>query len=134
MRSRRPSPTVFLVAAVLLVAACGFLPTGPRPGTVTLYGRAAPDGESWFGLVPPGDPPATIGFGADGVGCLDGPPGTQVAWYDGPPGGGGLPRQIIGRIPADGAPVVLSVEIMPDGRLLVGSGVPAWWVGDAQVC
>jgi hypothetical protein len=128
-----PRWAAILVVPALLMAACGSLPTG-RPGSVTIYGRAAPDDESWFGLVPPGDPPATVGFGADGVACLDGPPGIPIAWYDGPPGEGGLPRQIVGRIPADGSPVVLSVEIMPDGRLLIGHGVPAWWVGPAQAC
>ena len=123
-----------IAASLLSLAACGLLPTGPRPGTVTIYGRAAPDGESWFGLVPPGDPPAAVGFGADGVGCLDGPPGTGVAWYDGVPGDGGRPRQLIGRIPADGAPLIVWVEVRADGSLASGPGVPAWWVGDPQVC
>ena len=121
-------------AVVLTVTACGFLPTGPRPGTVTIYGRAAPDEQSWFGLVPAGDPPAVVGFGSDGVGCLDGPPGTQIAWYDGAPGEGGAPRQVIAQVPADGSPIVLSVEVTPEGGLLVGHGVPAWWQGDPQVC
>ena len=124
-----------VVAAVMLsLAACGVLPTGPKPGSVTIYGRAAPDGESWFGLFPPGDPPSVVGFGADGVGCLDGQPGTQIAWYDGAPADGASPRQIIGQIPADGSPVVLWVEIGIDGQLRVGPGVPPWWVGEAQVC
>jgi hypothetical protein len=124
-----------MATVAMLVVGCGLLPTGPRPGSVTIYGRVAPNGdESWFGLVPPGDPPATIGFRADGVGCLDGPPGTQIAWYDGSPSDGAAVRQIIGRIPADGSPLVLSVEVAADGRLVVGRGVPGWWVGDAQAC
>jgi hypothetical protein len=122
-----------IAVTVLALAACGLLPTGPRPGTVTIYGRAAPDDQSWFGLVPPGDPPAAVGFGADGVACLDGPPGTDVAWYDGPPGNGGRPRQVIGEIRPDG-PLVLWVEVRPDGTLAVGEGVPGWWEGDPQVC
>ena len=101
---------------------------------MTIYGRAAPEGESWFGLVTPEVAPQVVGFGSDGVGCLDGPPGTPIAWYDGAPGEGGAPRQIIGRIPDDGSPVVLYVEVTADGRLLVGQGVPAWWAGDSQVC
>ncbi len=122
-----------LMVAVL-VAGCGLLPTGQTPGTVTLYGRAAPERESWFGLVTAEDPPQVVGFGSDGVGCLDGPPGTQVAWFDGAPGDGGVPRQIIGVLPADGSPLVLSVEVAANGSLLVGRGVPAWWEGDPQVC
>jgi hypothetical protein len=133
MRIRSTVAILGLVAATLL-SACGVLPAGPRAGTVTIYGRAAPDADQWFGLVPPGDPPAAVGFGADGVGCLDGPPGTPVAWFDGPPGAGAVPRQVIGRIPADGSPLVVSVEVDPNGRLLVGQGVPAWWVGDPEVC
>ena len=110
------------------------LPADARPGTVTIYGRNAPEEDGWFGLVTADDPPQVVGFGADGVGCLDGPPGTAIAWFDGAPGEGGQPKQLIGRIPADGSPVVLSVEVTPDGRLLVGHGVPVWWEGDPQVC
>jgi hypothetical protein len=120
--------------AILVTTLAGCLGFGGRPGTVVLYGRAAPGDAGWFGLVPAGDPPQVVGFGADGVGCLDGPPGTQVAWYDGAPGDGRGPKQIIGRIRADGEPLVLSVVVRPDGTLLVGQGVPAWWVGDPQSC
>jgi hypothetical protein len=133
--TRRRIPLALSIAVTLLsLSSCGLLPTGPRPGTVTIYGRAAPADQNWFGLVPPGDPPQAVGFGSDGVVCLDGSPGTQVAWYDGAPGDGGAPKQIIGRIPADGAPLVLWVEIRPDRTLAFGQGVPEWWVGDPQLC
>ncbi|HEX2470246.1 MAG TPA: hypothetical protein VHK05_06625 [Candidatus Limnocylindrales bacterium] len=124
-----------LVAAIAVVVGtgCGSLDF-QRPGSVVIYGRAAPLDQSWFGLVPPGDPPSVVGFGSDGVGCLDGSPGTQVAWYDGSPAQGGKPRQIIGRIPADGASLVLWVEIVDEGRLEFGQGVPDWWVGEPQTC
>lgn len=129
-----PGRLMGALMVAVLVAGCGLLPTGQTPGTVTLYGRAAPEGDSWFGLVTADDPPQVVGFGSDGVGCLDGRPGTQVAWFDGAPGDGGVPRQIIGVLPADGSPLVLSVEVAADGSLLVGRGVPAWWEGDPQVC
>ena len=134
MSDHRPWRLVSGLVGVVLVAACGLLPADARPGTVTIYGRNAPEEDGWFGLVTADDPPQVVGFGADGVGCLDGPPGTAIAWFDGAPGEGGQPKQLIGRIPADGSPVVLSVEVTPDGRLLVGHGVPVWWEGDPQVC
>jgi hypothetical protein len=123
---------VVLVVLASVLAACA---DADRPGgTVVLYGRAAPADSSWFGLVPAGDPPQVVGFGADGVACLEGPPGSEVAWYDGAPGDGGRPKQLLGRIPADGRPLVLWVEVAADGTLGVGQGVPAWWVGDPQRC
>jgi hypothetical protein len=131
MRSQVGRVLAVSIVAVA-VAACGTLPTGRRPGTVTIYGRASPWG--WFGLVPPGDPPGIIGFGTDGVGCLDGPPGTAVAWYEAEPAPDAAPTSILARIPADGSPLVLSVEIAADGQLIVGHGVPAWWTGEPYFC
>ena len=123
--------SVVIVAVVSM--GCGSLDIR-QPSGVTIYGRAGPIDEGWFGLVPPGDPPEVVGFGSDGVGCLDGPAGAQVAWYDGSPSDGGKPKQIIGRVPGDGGPLVLWVEIADDGTLDFGPGVPAWWAGDPQVC
>ena len=110
-----PGRLMGALMVAVLVAGCGLLPTGQTPSTVTLYGRAAPERESWFGLVTAEDPPQVVGF-------------------DGAPGDGGVPRQIIGVLPADGSPLVLSVEVAANGSLLVGRGVPAWWEGDPQVC
>jgi hypothetical protein len=125
--------SIFIIGVAVAAMGCGLLDVR-QPGGVTIYGRAGPLDESWFGLVPPGDPPEAVGFGSDGVGCLDGPPGAQVAWYDGAPGAGGRPRQIIGQVPGDGGPLVLWVEMADDGTLDFGPGVPAWWVGEPQVC
>jgi len=123
---------VLLLSLTLLTGCAGVV--GPPRGTVVLYGRAAAAADQWFALVPLGDPPVSVGFGADGVACLTGPSGSDLAWFLGMPGQGGAPRQVLGRVPGDGSQLILSVEIAPDGSLVVGRGVPAWWVGDPESC
>ena len=123
------------VALMLWVSlsGCAGIDVGPK-GHVTLYGRAAPPASRWFGLNPAGDPPQTVGFGADGVACLDGPAGTDIVWFAGAPENRGAPRQVLGRVPGDGGRLVMWVEVKADGGLASGQGVPAWWDGDAQAC
>ena len=123
------------VVAAMLLTQIGCAAIDVRPtGTVILYGRAAPAADQWFGLVPLSDPPETVGFGSDGVACLAGPAGQDVVWFKGQPGNGGGPRQVLGRVPGEGGPLVIWVEVAPDGSLRSGQGVPAWWQGDPQTC
>jgi hypothetical protein len=126
--------TVALIVALLILASCtGF---DPRPqGRVTLYGRNNVPGLAWFGVVPIGDPPETVGFGADiGVGCLTEPAGSELVSFDGSPSEGGQPQRLLGRVPGEANQLVMWVDVAADGTLTSGDGVPAWWVGDPQVC
>lgn len=123
-----------LLIAVMIVAACaGF---DPRPqGKVTLYGRNEAPGPAWFGVVPIGDPPETVGFGPDsGVACLTGAAGSDVVAYDGDPSDGGRPQRVLGRVPGEGNALVMWADVAADGTLTTGNGVPAWWVDDPQPC
>ena len=127
-------PAIPLIAALMIVAACaGF---DPRPqGNVTLYGRNEAPGSAWFGVVPLGDPPETVGFGGDlGVACLTGAAGSDLLSFDRAPSDGGQPLRVLGRVPGEGNALVMWVDVAADGTLTTGNGVPAWWVGDAQVC
>jgi hypothetical protein len=47
---------------------------------------------------------------------------------------GGLPLEDVGTIVGEGPPGsnVFWVSVAIDGGLTTGSGVPAWWAGDAQ--
>ena len=84
---------------------------------------------------PTGDPPETVGFGADmGVACLTGPAGSDLVAYDGDPTAGGQPARLLGLVPGDANELVVWVDVAGDGSLTTGNGVPAWWVGDAQAC
>jgi hypothetical protein len=123
-----------LVVALIIVAACaGF---DPRPkGRVTLYGRNEAPAMAWFGVNPIGDPPETVGFGGDtGVACLTGLTGSELVSFDRSPADGGQPQRPLGRVPGEGNPLVMWVDVAADGTLTTGNGVPPWWVGDAQVC
>jgi hypothetical protein len=121
-------------AGLLILSACAGFDPRPR-GAVIIYGRNDAPGDAWFGLTAAGDPPETVGFGPDdGVACLTGPAGTEVVSIDGPPNQGGRPQRTIGRVPGAGNPLVVWVDVAGDGTFTTGSGVPAWWVGDPQVC
>jgi hypothetical protein len=129
--TRRAVP---LIVAVVIVATCSGL--DPRPkGKVILYGRNEAPAMAWFGVIPIGDPPETVGFGADtGVACLTGASGSDLVAYDGSPSDGGQPRRLLGRVPGDVNKLVMWVDVAGDGTIMTGNGVPAWWVGDPQVC
>lgn len=119
--------TVQLVVVVLIVSGCaGF---DPRPqGKVILYGRNEAPGLAWFGVVPMGDPPETVGFGSDmGVACLSGAAGSELLSFEGSPTAGGQPQRVLGRVPGEGNALVLWVDVAQDGTLTNGDGVPAWW-------
>ena len=125
---------IALMVALMTLAACaGF---DPRPhGRLTLYGRNEAPAMAWFGVTPIGDPPETVGFGADtGVACLTGAAGSDLVAYDGDPSDGGRPQRLLGRIPGEANALVMWVDVAADGTLTTGNGVPAWWVGDAQAC
>jgi hypothetical protein len=125
---------ILLIVALMIAATCaGF---DPRPqGKVTLYGRNEAPAPAWFGAIPLGDPPETVGFGADiGVACLTGAAGSEILSFDGSPSDGGQPQRSLGRLPGDANELVMWVDVAGDGTLTTGNGVPAWWVGDAQVC
>jgi hypothetical protein len=127
-------PAIPLIVVLMILTACaGF---DPRPqGRLTLYGRNEAPGMAWFGVTPTGDPPETVGFGADiGVACLTGPAGSDLVAYDGDPTAGGQPGRLLGRVPGDANELVLWVDVAGDGTLTTGNGVPAWWVGDGQAC
>ena len=138
---QRPSYTrpmtrriVLVMIAAAIIAACAGLDPRPR-GMVILYGRNAAPGDVWFGLLPAGDPPETVGFGSDiGVACLDGPSGTEVFAFDGDPSRGGQPGRAIGRVPGTAEPLVAWVDVAGDGSLTTGNGVPPWWSDDPQAC
>lgn len=119
--------TVSFSLAVLVLAACaGF---DPRPqGKVILYGRNEGPGLAWYGVVPMGDPPETVGFGSDvGVACLTGAAGSELLSFDGSPTEGGQPQRVLGRVPAAANVLVLWVDVANDGTQTDGDGVPAWW-------
>ena len=134
---RRSLGTLGLLVALSGLPGCSIVDTIQPRATVTIYGKNERQVDAWFGLLPLRDPPEAVGFGPDsGVGCLAGSIGSEIAWFDGSPGGGGRPVQKIGTVLAEGPPVanVIWVSVAPDGSLTTGPGVPAWWVGDAQVC
>ena len=124
---------VLIVAFMTLAGCAGF---DPRPqGRLTLYGRNEAPAMAWFGVTPIGDPPETVGFGADiGVACLTGPAGSELLSFDRSPNDGGQPQRLLGRIPGEANALVMWVDVAADGALTTGNGVPAWWVGDAQAC
>jgi hypothetical protein len=102
---------------------------------VTIYGRNQRAVESWFALVPLADPPEAVGFGADGVACLDGSIGSEIARFDGAPGvGGRLVERIGAVVPEATGDNVFWVSVANDGSLTSGQGLPVWWQGDPQVC
>jgi hypothetical protein len=122
---------------VLGLVGCSFADAIRPPVTVTIYGQNERALDAWFALMPLRDPPEAVGFGRDsGVACLAGPIGSEIAWFDGSPGGGGRPVQKVGTVVAEGPPGsnVFWVSVASDGSLTTGGGVPAWWVGDAQAC
>ena len=82
------------VGAVLLglLGGCSFFEPLQSHSAVTIYGRNERAVESWFALVPLADPSEAVGFGADGVACLDGPVGSEIARFEGAPGAGGRVR------------------------------------------
>ncbi len=124
---------VGLLAAAVLVAACGLMnQVGPQ-ATVTLYGRNDAPAMAWFVARPIAEPPESVGFGTDmGVACLEVPVGSELVMTDRSPGPGANVIRVIAPIgdPAE----VLWVDVAADGSLTTGAGVPAWWVGDAQAC
>jgi hypothetical protein len=130
-------PVIVGVVLILLLAGCGSVERVVPQAAFTIYGHNNRARDAWFGLAPPGDPSQSVGFGADlGVACLHGPVGAAVVRFDGPPGQGGLPLQEVGTIVGEGPPGsnVFWVSVAANGSLTTGSGVPAWWVGDAQAC
>jgi hypothetical protein len=135
MRRRRIRALAVGAMLLGLLGGCSsFEPTQPHVA-VTIYGRNARADEQWFALVPLGDPLEGVGFGADGVACLHGPIGSEIARFDGVPGVGGRVLERVGAIVPEGAgDNVFWVSIAPNGLLTRGEGVPAWWQGDPQVC
>ena len=103
--------------------------------TVTIYGESDRADDAWFALVPLADPPEAVGFGADGVACLQGASGSAVVRFDGVPGAGAIVREQVGIVvPEDTGDNVFWVSVAADGSLTSGDGVPVWWQGDPQVC
>jgi hypothetical protein len=133
MVMRRFATLAGVLAVSLLVVACGLLPRGPTPGTATTYGRSAVQNAGWFGMIG-GEPGDAASVGTEGVVCLGGPPGAQIAFYEGEIGGGQAPSAIIGTIPPDRRPLIIWVDIDANGQLTLGEGLPAWWVGDPEFC
>jgi hypothetical protein len=125
---------IVLIVALMTLAGCaGFDPR--LQGRLTLYGRNEAPAMAWFGVTPIGDPPETVGFGADiGVACLTGPAGSELLSFDRSPSDGGQPQRLLGRIPGEANALVMWVDVAADGTLTTGNGVPAWWVGEAQAC
>ena len=129
-------PILLAAVCAVLISGCSIFESDVRQTPVTIYGHNAGAPDAWIGLLPLSDPPQAVGFGADGVGCLHGPVGSEVASFDGLPGQGGQPAKRIGIVAVeDGSgPNVFWVSVAADGTLTNGRGVPAWWVGDAQAC
>ncbi len=125
--------SVVLIAAAVLVGACGLTnQLGPQ-ATVTLYGRNDVPALAWFVARPISDPPQSVGFGRDiGVACLQVPKGSEIVMTDRSPGPGANVIRVIA--PIDDEVATLWVDVSADGSLTTGAGVPAWWVGDAQIC
>lgn len=123
---------VGLIAAAILVAGCGLMNQVVPQATVALYGRNGVPGEAWFVARPIADPPQSVGFGTTGVACLDIPIGSELVMTDRAPGPGSNVIRLIA--PIDDKTETLWVDVAADGSLTTGAGVPAWWVGDAQVC
>jgi hypothetical protein len=117
----------------ILAAACG-LPVASCGPKVTLYVRNAAPGLAWFAIDPSTGPqPEAVGFGPDaGVACLDAANGSRVVELDRPIAQGGTITAVIASV--DQADLVISVDIGANGDALIGRGVPAWWIGDPQVC
>ena len=128
------------VLAVLLaftLGGCAWTDAVRPPSTVTIYGHNDGGGDAWFGMTPLRDPPEAVGFGPDdGVACLAGAVGSEIAVFDRSPGQGGRPVRVIALVQPEDSPDpnVVWVRVGVDGGLTTGEGVPAWWVGDAQVC
>lgn len=124
---------VGLLTSAILVAACGLTnQLGPQ-ATVTLYGRNAVPAEAWFVVRPISDPPESVGFGPDiGVACFEVSIGSEIVMTDRSPSEGGNVIRVIA--PLDDQVETLWVDVAADGSVTTGPGVPAWWVGDAQVC
>lgn len=124
--------TVGLIAAAVLVAACGLVNQVAPQATVTLYGRNGVPGEAWFVARPIADPPQSVGFGTTGVACLTVPIGSEIVMTDRSPGPGANVLRVIAPV---GDPVeVLWVDVAADGSLTTGPGVPAWWPDGPQAC
>ena len=129
-------PIVIGAFLAILVSGCSLFGSRAPEVPVTIYGHNDGGADAWFGLSPLSDPPQAVGFGADGVACLYGPVGSDIVWFDGPPGQGGQLARGIGRVAVDDAsgPNVYWVEVAADGTLTTGRGVPAWWDGVAEHC
>lgn len=119
-----------------LLAGCGLVQPLEPLATVTLYGQNRSAIDSWFALVPLQDPPESVGFGADGVACLQGPVGYEIVRFQGSPGRGGRVVENVATVVGGDQPGanVFWVSVAADGTLTKGEGVPEWWVGDPQEC
>lgn len=82
-----------------------------------------------------GGSPEAVRFGHDGVACLSGSVGSDVAWLTASPGEGGISKEVLGSVERDGSGSnVFWVVVAANGTLTKGEGVPVWWVGDEQHC
>jgi hypothetical protein len=106
-----------------------------RPGAqLVLVVRSALPTVTWFNVLPPADPPQSVGFAAQsGVTCLAFPAGSYLAAVYRAPSEPGA-REIATIAIADGAPTTIAgVGIMAAGTVTTGPGIPDWWT-DREPC
>lgn len=113
--------------------------TGPSlaapPGvstSLTLYVRNGTTQQAWFAVHPEGASGYNHGLG---VGCFNPVAGEALVMLDRAPqdADAQILRTIHRRTEAKEG-LTLWVDIGSDGAISQGQGVPAWWVGDPQVC
>lgn len=122
-----------LIAAAILVAACGLTNQLGAQATVTMYGRNAAPEDAWFVVRPISDPPDSVGFGRDiGVACFEVPVGSEIVMTDRSPSEGGSVIRVIA--PIDDQVETLWVDVAEDGRVTTGAGMPEWWPDEQQGC
>lgn len=100
--------------------------------SLTLYVRNATTQQAWFAVHLVGAQGYNNG---GGVGCFNLVVGEQLVMVDRPPQDAGalMLRIIYRRTQANERPT-LWVDVGSDGAISQGDGVPAWWVGEPQVC
>ena len=113
------------------IAGCGVF--DDRSSSIIVYGRNAREADAWFALMPGPASGGAVGFGRDiGVACLTGSATADLVWLSGSPTTGGSPVQVVSKVAnaaamEAGAIASVWVDVQPDGSLLSGDGVPAWW-------
>lgn len=106
---------------------------------VVTYVRNGSAAEIGVVARPVAEPPVAMGFAAGqlGAGCNGMPGGSQLVVTD---GGVDLADASGDRLVAligaqqTGTAQVIWIDVAADGSVSSGSGLPAWWTGEAQAC